>query len=92
MDDTPLDPVDQQRLAKLSAAAHRDDVAIIEIIANGKYVKFDLAMLQLTHWTPAQLVERGLREAFKAVGIDLPAEMPPPIVTPNWASSSITTT
>ena len=70
-----LAQADIERIAALNRQADIEDVAYLEIVYRGKFVRFDISTMQASCLTPVQLVERCFREAFEAVGLKTqPAE------------------
>jgi len=66
-----LDAADQQRLIALAAQADRDDVALIEMVYRGRWVRFDISTMQLSFLTLEQLVDRCFRQPAEVIGLPL---------------------
>lgn len=62
-----IEQAEQERLARLSAQSVRDDVALFEIVYQGRFVKFDVSTMQAEYLTPQQLLEQCFSPAFDAV-------------------------
>ncbi len=66
-----LEPSERERLAAVAQQASRQDVALVEIVYNGRFVKFDISTMQASFLTLEQLVDRCFREPFDVLGLPL---------------------
>ena len=66
-----IDQVEQERLAAIAAQSAQQDVAFVEIVYGGRFVKFDISRMQASFLTLEQLVDRCFREPFDVLGLPL---------------------
>lgn len=63
--------VERERLLELSKQSARDDVALVEIVYRGRWVKFDISSMQASFLTLEQLVDRCFRQPFEVLALPL---------------------
>ena len=66
-----VDQVEHDRLAAIAAQSTQQDVAFVEIVYGGRFVKFDISTMQASFLTLEQLVDRCFREPFQILGLPL---------------------
>ena len=65
------DQVERDRLAALGTQSEVQDVAFVEIVYKGRWVRFDISRMQASFLTLEQLVDRCFREPFAVLQLPL---------------------
>lgn len=66
---------DRNRLAALATQSVLQDVAFVEIVYKGRWVRFDISTIQASFLSLDQLVDRCFREPFQVLQMPLAPTM-----------------